>query len=278
MKIIKVISNNAVVSIDELGNEIVVMGSGIGFKKKVDSIIDKSCIEKIYKMSSENASRFENLITNLPSEHIDIADEIINYAKKVISTELKENIYITLTDHISFAIKRKEQDMEFNNALLWEIKQFYPKEFEIGLKALDIIEKAVDFKLSEDEAGFIALHIVNAQYNLDMSNVAKSPKMINDILNIVKETFNIEYDTSSISYERFVTHLKFLTQRIIGQKKYDGDDEEFYRAFLEKCKQSADCARLINKYISEDYEYELSEEELMYLAMHIERIVKRQNI
>ncbi len=278
MKIIKVISNNAVVSIDEQGNEIVVMGSGIGFKKKVDCLIDKSCIEKVYKMSSENATRFENLITNLPSKHIEIADEIINNAKEVISTELNESIYITLTDHISFAIKRKEQDIEFNNALLWEIKQFYPKEFQIGLKSLEIIERVVGLKLSEDEAGFIALHIVNAQYNIDMSNIAKSPKMINDILNIVKTTFGIEYDTSSISYERFVTHLKFLTQRIIGQNEYDGEDEEFYRTFLDKCKQSADCARKVNKYLNESYEYELSQEELMYLTMHIERIVKRQNI
>lgn len=275
MVITKIISNNAVVSLDELGNELVIMGSGVGFKKKVNDTVDSKSIEKTYKISSQHATQFERLVMNMPYEHVGIADEIIKYAQTTIGKELNENIYITLTDHVSFAIERKKLGIEFDNALLWEIKQFYNEEYKVGLKALDIIEDKLGIRLSDDEAGFIALHVVNAQANMNMTDTIKSPKVIDDILNIVKDYFGIEFDKQSISYERFVTHLKFFIQRVVKQNFESGEDEKFYRDFLDSHKESADCARKIAKYVNDNLKYEVTDEELMYIAMHIERVVKR---
>lgn len=99
--------------------------------------------------------------------------------------------------------------------MIWEIKKFYPKEFQIGLKALELIEDELNKKLPDDEAGNIALHLINAQINSSFNkveNVAEQTKKIHDILNIVMYTYGITLDEKSISYERFITHLRFFSK------------------------------------------------------------------
>lgn len=64
--------------------------------------------------------------------------------------------------------------------------------------------------------GHIALHLVNAELNEEMPNMVNITKIMNDILNIVKRHFRLEYDEESLAYYRFITHLKFFAQRLIN--------------------------------------------------------------
>ena len=54
--------------------------------------------------------------------------------------QLNQNVYLALTDHIDFALRRFKDGMLFENALYSEIRRFYPEEFQIGCHALDLIE------------------------------------------------------------------------------------------------------------------------------------------
>ncbi len=274
MKILKVLNNNAVV-LDDKGEEVVGIGNGIGFQKKVGTLVEKSKISKIYKLPKKHLNHFEQLVANIPYEHIGVADEIITYAKNYLNNNLSQHIYITLTDHINFALERKQQNINIENALLLEIKSFYPKEFEVGLKAIEIIHEKLNLKLDEDEAGFIALHLVNAQSNNNLDVTVKLPKILKDIIEIVEKHFNIKLDINAIYYKRFLTHLKFLLQRIVNNENLKGKDKDFYIMYLSKYKKSAKCAKDIEKYIKSNLQYDISTEELMYLTMHIERISKR---
>lgn len=154
MKVDKVINNNLVRSIDENHQEVLVMGSGLGFKKRPGDLIDSQKIEKVYILSKEKATgqKLEQLLSKVPVEHIRVANEIINYAKVSLGKELNQNIYLTLTDHVSFAIERVSQGIVVRNALLWEIKRFYNHEYLIGKEALNIIRKRLNVDLPEDEA------------------------------------------------------------------------------------------------------------------------------
>lgn len=107
------------------------------------------------------------------------------------------------------------------------MKKFYNAEFQVGLKALDIVKQELDVELPEDEAGFIAMHLVNAQMGGQMNQSRNMPAMIKDILNIVRYTFQVELDEKSLSYERFVTHLRFFVQRVISREDSERNDEEF---------------------------------------------------
>ena len=277
MKIDKIINNNLIRTFDNNGKEILVMGCGLGFQKKIGDTIDRSKIEKIYAIENKNDSnKLMNLLSEIPLEYIQVSNEIISYAKYSLGKRLNDNIYISLTDHISFAIERYKQGLNFKNALLWEIKRFYNHEFLIGKEALTIIKKRLDIMLSEDEAASIALHIVNSQLNSrDMNDTLDITKMIQNILNIVKFHFNIELDEYSLHYERFITHLKFFAQRILSGKVVKSDDANFCEMIKEQYKDAYLCAEKVKKYILKEFNHEISDEEIMYLTVHIKRIVKK---
>lgn len=221
MNVTKVINNNIVISENEEKQELVVMGKGLGFKKKPGDVIDDTKIEKVYLSTQEwNVTKLTQLLSSIPIEHIQAANEIINFAKVSLGKKLSEKLFLTLTDHINYAIERYQNGMEIKNALLWEIKRFYNHEYLIGKEALSIIKNRLAIELPEDEAGFIALHIVNAELDMaQVSQVSEMAKIIQHILNIVKYHFSMELDEYSLNYERFVTHLKFFCPALIQRNK-----------------------------------------------------------
>ncbi|MBS4956757.1 MAG: PRD domain-containing protein [Clostridium celatum] len=276
MKIDKIINNNLIRTFDNNGKEVLVMGCGLGFQKKIGDTVDQSKIEKIYAIENKSDSnKLMTLLSEIPLEYIQVSNEIISYAKYSLGKRLNDNIYISLTDHISFAIERYKQGLNFNNALLWEIKRFYNHEFLIGKEALAIIKKRLNIELPEDEAASIALHIVNAQLNSrNMNDTLDITKIIQNILNIVKFHFNIELDEYSLHYERFITHLKFFAQRMLSGKVIKSDDNNFCDMIRGQYKDEYLCAEKIKKYIQKEFNHEISDEEMMYLTVHIKRVIK----
>ncbi len=276
MKIDKIINNNLIRTFDNNGKEVLVMGCGLGFQKKIGDTVDQSKIEKIYAIENKSDSnKLMTLLSEIPLEYIQVSNEIISYAKYSLGKRLNDNVYITLTDHISFAIERYKQGLNFKNALLWEIKRFYNHEFLIGKEALAIIKKRLNIELPEDEAASIALHIVNAQLNSrNMNDTLDITKIIQNILNIVKFHFNIELDEYSLHYERFITHLKFFAQRMLSGKVIKSDDNNFCDMIRGQYKDEYLCAEKIKKYIQKEFNHEISDEEMMYLTVHIKRVIK----
>ena len=276
MKIDKIINNNLIRTFDNNGKEVLAMGCGLGFQKKIGEIVDQSKIEKIYSIENKNDSnKLMTLLSEIPLEYIQVSNEIISYAKYSLGKKINDNIYISLTDHISFAIERYKQGLNFENALLWEIKRFYNHEFLIGKEALEIIRKRLNVELPEGEAASIALHIVNAELNsTDMNDTLDITKMIQNILNIVKFHFNMELDEYSLYYERLITHLKFFAQRILSGKIIKSEDTNFSEMIKVQYKDAYLCSEKIKKYILKEFQHEVSDEEMMYLTIHIQRIVK----
>ncbi|MBN3045046.1 transcriptional antiterminator BglG [Pectobacterium brasiliense] len=273
MKIAKILNNNVVTVIDENNNESVVMGRGLGFKKHSGDLLDETLIERVFVMKSgELTSRLQELLSEIPMDVITTADKIILLAKDRLPGKLQNSVYISLTDHCHFAIERHKQGVDIRNVLLWEIKRLYPKEFAVGLEALDIIEQRLAVRLPEDEAGFIALHLVNAQLDSEMPEVLQITKIMQEILNIVKYQLSLDYNEQALSYHRFVTHLKFFAQRLIGKSTVFSDDESLHDVVKERYKLSYRCAEKIQVHIVQKYQYTLTKEELMFLTIHIERV------
>ncbi|MGN0353696.1 MAG: PRD domain-containing protein [Muricoprocola sp.] len=172
MRIKKVINNNILCAIDEKGNELIVTGKGIGFKRFVGEAIKEEQIDKIYHMEEKaEQNRLRELVEEIPMEHLRLTEELIEYIKSQITQKLNESLLITLSDHISFAIQRKEKGIEFSNPLSEAVKCNYPEEYRIGKHCLRIIEEKYNVLLNPDEAVFIALHIINAKINTNMEGV-----------------------------------------------------------------------------------------------------------
>lgn len=276
MKIAKVINNNVISVLQEDGAELVVMGRGIAFKKKPGDKVDESRIEKVFALKNKQTSdNFKMLLREVPIELIVIVEEIIDYAKKNLPKKLNENIYVSLTDHVNFAVERHQQGLEIKNALLWEIKQLYKEEFRIGLKTLERIKLKLGIDLPEDEAAFIAIHIVNAEMNEEVGTTMDITKFIHQIINIVKYHFGTEFEEDSLSYLRFITHLKFFAQRVLKGTHYREDYDNLFDLIKEKHREAAFCAEKIKKFVEKEYNHKLTNEEMLYLTVHIERVVNR---
>ncbi|NGZ75768.1 BglG family transcription antiterminator LicT [Saccharibacillus alkalitolerans] len=270
----KIFNNNAIIASDAGKSEFVVMGRGIAFKKKVGEPVDQELVEKIFVLQQKEASeKFKLLLEDVPPEYISLCYDIIEYGKNMLDVPLSDYIYVTLTDHMNNALKLFDEGIKATNPLIWEIRRIYPKEFGIGKKVLEFIEETLGKKLPEDEAANVALHLINAQ--IDQSsrrteNVAAQTEKISDILNIIKYSYGKSPDENSISYERFVTHLRFFFQRIDRPGRGELEDDFLLKQVKSKYKKAYACMLKVEKYLR----IELPDEEKLYLTLHIHRVTR----
>lgn len=275
MIIYKIFNNNAVVIKDENGVEKVVMGCGLAFKKKNGDELDESKIDKIFVLSDPLINnRFQELVASIPIDYVELGEEIIEYAASILEVDLNDTIYLSLIDHLYSAVKRFQEGIGIKNAILWDIKKFYKKEFDIGLKALEMIEKRFCLRLPEDEAGFIAIHLVEAVTRKGAQDIHQVAEIISEITSIVSYHFHIFFNEDSLYYFRFITHLKFFAQRLLEGKTYLDDEQDDLLLIIKKKYVNAyECAEKICKFLIKKYNYNVSNDEKLYLTLHIERVV-----
>ncbi|MDF3000036.1 MAG: bglG1 [Bacillota bacterium] len=275
MIIQKIFNNNAVVITDHDGIEKIVMGCGLGYKKRCGEVVDQEKIDKVFILSDPDANtKFQQLMTYIPGEFIELGEDIITYVTNALDQKLNDTIYISLIDHLYGAIKNASEGIFVRNAILWEIKRYYKKEFNIGLKVLDMVEKRFSIRLPDDEAGFIAIHIVESSQSQHVEDMHKISEIITDISNIIQYNFHISFQEDSVNHYRFITHLKFFAQRILEGKTYlDDHQDDLLNTVKLKYVNSYECAEKISAFLKSKFNYDISNDEKLYLTIHIERIV-----
>lgn len=277
MQIIKIINNNVICALNERHQERILAGKGVGFQKKPGDTVDMEKVEKEYILKSRTViSKLNSLLAQLPPEYMEICQRIVACAQEELGEELNENIYLTLVDHISFAVARYSNGLDFKNALSLEIKKFYPKEYKIALKALDIVEAIIQVRLPEDEAASIALHIVNARMNSQMENTVRVTELIQKILSIVRYQYGIIFDEDSFYYIRFLTHLKFFAFRLFHSTLLEEQDVDFAEIVKTKYESEYKCSRKIADLVASEYGVKIPEEEMVYLTLHIRRLTMEE--
>ncbi len=275
MRIKKVINNNILCVVDDRGGEMIVTGRGLGFKRKIGERVDPALFEKTYHMEGKAEQRkLRELVAQIPIEHLKLTQDLIEYIKSQISTPLNESLLITLADHISFAIKRREEGIEFTNPLQGAIMSYYPTEYHLGQHCLRVIREETRVDLNPSEAAFITLHIVNAELNTSMSVMYDITKLIEGALEVVEYFYRKSFDRESLDFNRFVVHLRYFAQRLFqaAPRKEEEYDADFQEMIIRSCKQHYKCAQCIGEYIEKAYQKEVSPEELIYLTIHLKRI------
>ncbi|MDR2976249.1 MAG: PRD domain-containing protein [Streptococcaceae bacterium] len=278
MKIQKVFNNNALLVMDEDGNEKFVMGKGIGFNRNRGSDIDSSLIEKefILQKNAKNEPLLE-IYEKLPPEEIDLVNNLIRKAEENFHQVYGLSLYVSLADHIHYVIERTREGLVIKNPLVWEVRRFYQKEFQLSEGFIKQVKKVLDVELNQDEAASIALHFVNANQEQGLlSNTFEITKITEAILRIVRYHFKREFDENTISFQRFVTHIEYLSHRIAigyGHKKPVLDDSFLHEQVVKKYPESGACVVKIVEYLRESRNFELGLEESAYLIIHVQRLI-----
>ena len=277
MKIKKILNNGAVLTENENNEEIIVLGKGLAYGKKINDEIDPRKICKIFTpFSGKQKKLLLETIHETDPIFFQISQKIVDRLKNEENIDLADSVYITLTDHLATSVERAKKGMYLSNKFLWELKNYYPKEYSYGLWALKLLDRQFDLKFPDDEAGFIAVHIISGELGNDIGDFQKSVNFIKNITKIVKYYFNIDIDYQSLTYNRFAVHLKFFWKGMMYDRKHQefGDlSQEILKVIKNSDIESYKCALKIRDYIDEKYNYELSNEDIMYLAIHINKII-----
>lgn len=276
MKVVKVINNNNLCVLDDNGREQIVSGKGIGFGKKYGDMVEVSQIQKTYLITdSELQKKMISMLKEIPSEYMFFTNDMVEHIKKVYPSKLNESLLVTLSDHIAFAIERKKSGIEFTNPLIDSIREAYPEELSLGEYCVEQIRERLDIAMSKDEAGFIAMHIINARLDIKMSDVYEITKMINGCIEIAEYYYQEKFQKDSVLYERFLTHLKYLAQRLFQNKPLPqnlSDDVTFVAMIKKTCNKHYKCAMCIQEYILKTYKKDINDDELITLAIHLKKV------
>lgn len=216
------------------------------------------------------------LIDDVPIEIIDVAEEIVFNIKLEMGEKINDIIYINIIDHINSSIKRYHDGIIITNNLLPEIELFYQKEYKLSKEAVKTINSKFNVDLTDDEIGFIALHIVKAiiSETKDLYSY-KITQMMKDVLNIVRRYYKVEFDEKSLYYHRFITLLRFFGERMfLGNSNNSDSFNELLEIVKEKYKQEYSCALLIKEYIENNYKKYFTQEEFLYLTIHVQKIIE----
>ncbi|MBG0918837.1 PRD domain-containing protein [Exiguobacterium profundum] len=281
MQISKVFNNN-VVAIDANGQEQVVMGRGIAFQKRPGDPIDQTRIEKIFTLESkESYERFVHFLNEMPTDEMETVKQIVRLAEERLKQPIHDSLYVTLADHLHFALSRYQDGIQIRNPLVWEVKRFYAPEFAVGKEAVKLINAQHEVNLDEDEAVAIALHLVNATMSgvkgENLHLVTEMTKATQAILTIITYHFQIELDEESYAYSRFLTHLKYFVQRLAsGEKVKSTGDETLFLMVKQRYPEAFECVEKIAGLIATKYRYDVSMDERLYMMIHIENLMKER--
>jgi beta-glucoside operon transcriptional antiterminator len=194
-------------------------------------------------------------------------------------SDVNPNLLVSLIDHINFALKRNQEGISFENKLYYDVQTYYPDEFILGKESLNLINETFNIELSKTEAASIAFHIADSRKdeNVDYDSM-KITKLTEEIIRLIGVLAKKEFDPKSLSYRRMLIHIKFFVERLITSKQLSGNDDAMYEHVLEEYQAARNIAIRILEYLDQQYNYQVTSEELMYLIIHINRIILEKNV
>lgn len=279
MRIDKVYNNNVVLVKGDNNEEIIVMGRGLGFQKKPGDEIDASLIEKKFVMQDSKATNeLTRVYVDLSPAETEVVLDIIKYGQKVLNTTFDTAFYIALADHLHYTLQRNRENLTIQNPLSWEIRKFFPKEYQLGRDALKIIFEKIGVILPDDEISSIALHFINAQKDSGMiEQNYQISKIVTDILGIVRLFYGKVVDEDSVSYNRFITHIQYFAQRVVNGVVQGKNDSFLYEQVKLNYPVAFSCSEKIKNYVESSYDFPMSKDEQVYITIHIQRLETSSN-
>lgn len=270
----KVLNNSLVLTCDDDNREVIVMGKGIGFSSRPGDDIAPEKIEKLFVVQEHsNRNGYLEALSSIPDEVIEMAAMIISRANAQLSNKVREQIFLTLADHLVFAIERCNKGIAIQNRLLSEVRRFYPQQYRVASEAVAAINHEYGLHLPDEEAGNIAFHLVNGQtQGDDVAQTMQSVKMLKDIFNLVQYHFKREIDTKSINYSRFLIHMQFFLQRLQEGELDTSRDRFLLVQIIKEFPHVYRCSLLIRDYVKSQLDITLGGNELLWLTVHLVRI------
>lgn len=275
-KIINSMNNNIVLAKNEFGEEVMLVGNGIGFGKKRNDIVIKHKIEKIFLLRTEESKEnFMALLKNVPIDFITLTYDVIDSLVKKYNYPVQEYLYVTLTDHIYCSYQAILKG-KYKNSNLPNVSEKYPIPYQIAKDALEIYRKKISINFPEDEVSRIAYHFMNAEGEMvltETSDLYKRKIIINRIIKYLERNNIHRTHENSNFYDRFMIHLNYFLDYLDRSR----DDNKSLLEMEEQIKltypRSYAIGDEIYKIIANETGIDFYQSERVYLVIHIQRLL-----
>lgn len=270
-RIKKVLNHNTVIGIHTDDNqEYLIMGKGVGFGRKVAERIESRPSDTIYSLleSTERGSSRE-LVSTIQPIYLEIANEVLANAEMTFNT-IDKNVLFPMADHLEYAVKRIQNHEQISNPLTDDIRVLFHMEFKAAQCIRPILTERLGIDITDDEIGYIALHIHSAIQDENVSQAMQIAQAVRECISLIEEITGKEIDVQSLSYNRLMNHIRYMVARTLSGEQLKLSMNDYMSI---KFPRSFQTATSICDRIAQDLKCEVDELEIGYLAIHIERVL-----
>ncbi|MCJ1688651.1 PRD domain-containing protein [Rathayibacter sp. VKM Ac-2927] len=272
----KVLNNNVVISIDRSGRERVLMGRGLGFQVKVDDIVDQSRVEKTFVLEKGSGGQHaRQLLADVSYRVVEATNAAIDEGERMLGRDLGPRFAVALLDHVQFVLERLEQGVRIPAAAMPELRVLHPGEFTAAQRMTESISARLQTALPPEEAVFITMHLLNATRDEPNGTAALLFRRVQHVVATVEAGLGVELDRSSPEFARFILHVQFLLQRLVSKAMLRGADTSFFEFAKHSYSASYEIATKVKFYVSAATGSDLTDEEMLYVIVHVERLASR---
>ncbi len=275
-RVIKVLNNNGVlVYHNETGREMILLGNGVGFGKKPTQQIEKIPGAKVYTLVTRKKQQSVLKVVNgIKPEFIEVSGRIIEEAEQVFR-EINHEILLPMADHIALAAKRAMENRQIPNPFTPDIRVLFAREYEVALKGRDIIKEMMGYEISDDEVGFLTLHIHAGLSDEQVSVALDTTRIINEGISMIEEAFHQKFRQDSLSYTRLMSHLYYMVART---RKGESTKVDFNDFIFTNYPETGKVAEDVCSFMSRSLKKPVAREEVGFLAIHIQRVISPDTV
>lgn len=279
MRVIKILNNSLIMALDSNGQEVILSGKGIGYKKAIGYELKESEVQKIFVLRERSVVRdVIRLAADVGENYFNLTQNAIAYAVEHYHMNLMDHIYLALTDHLSFTEKRIRTNVVIENFYTADLRRFNPEEYDVARYTAKLFQDKFGLTLPEGEIGNIAFHFINAQENAQFEKRNREiDGIVGQILNIIRYQLELVSLENGIAYSRLLTHLRLFVQRLINENLVKEDKEDvLQQKIIEMCPREYRCVEKIGLFVQAKYGREISKTEELYLTIHLHQLLEEK--
>lgn len=277
MRVVKKVNNNVAICLDGQGRELIAFGKGLGFRPTPYELSDLSLIQRTFY---DVSPQYMEMIGTLPMDVMEFTAEVVDMARGTLPYELSPNLLLTLSDHIAFAIKRTREGIFVKMPLAYDLEQMYPQEISMAQRAVEELKARFKVPLHRDEASGIAMAFINARVysKEDSGGQLGDEDILEEITGMVEREMGVSIDQSSFNYARYATHVRYLLERLKSGKGIDSINQGMYAELRQEYGETAACVDKIADYLERRHGFHVTEEEQLYLFLHVNRVCANEGL
>lgn len=273
-RITKILNHNSFMGIESKNNqECLIMGKGVAFGKKVGQTVSVTGDARVYSLKElTDRGEAKEIIKSVSPLCLELANEVLDQAEEEFG-KVDRSILFTMADHLDFAVRRIQNGEQISNPLTDDIRIMFYKEYKVAGCIRDLLKEKLGIRIDEHEIGYIALHVHAAIVDENVSQAMEIARTVRECICMVEEETGKSIDVMSLGYNRLMNHVRYMVARAIHGEKLKMSLNDYMSV---KFPGPYMTAEKICRKMEKSLKLPIPDIEIGYLAMHLERMMDRE--